>query len=93
MELAQPTSAIRAFELSCADWCSYFADIDVDPSGVLAHVTIASGPPDPDDRVKGWPLRAIRYDSTADEIEVHVGLPAPRGSILRYFVQGALIDA
>jgi hypothetical protein len=86
MDVAPPTPAIRAFELSCVDWCSYFADIDVDLAGVLARVTMASGRPDQDDRVKGWPLRAILYDSTADEIEIHVGLSVPRGSVLRYFV-------
>jgi hypothetical protein len=31
-------------------------------------------------------LHAIRYDSDGDEIEIHVGQPAPRDAVLHYFV-------
>jgi hypothetical protein len=86
MASAQLTSAIRAFELETHDWHGYFEAISLDGEVLLASVTVGAERPHGENGAIGRPLHAIRYDSDADEIEIHVGQPAPREAVLHYFV-------
>jgi hypothetical protein len=83
---AQLISATRAFELETDDWHGYFEAISVGGEVLLASVTVGPERPDGENGAIGRPLHAIRYDSDADEIEIHVGQPAPRDAVLHYFV-------
>jgi hypothetical protein len=81
---AQVTSVARARELDTGDWCGYFEAMGGE--GLLARVTVLPEQADGRDGEIWWPLRGIRYDPHADEIEIHVGNAPPRGAVLHYFV-------
>jgi hypothetical protein len=86
MRASQPIFATRAFELGTDDWHGYFEAIGADGARLVARVIVAPERADDEDGAMGRPLHAIRYDADADEIEIHVGRPAPSGALLRYFV-------
>jgi len=83
---AQAMSDAQAFQLDAQDWRGYFEAMAVDHEGLKACVTLVSERPQDGEDAVAWTLYAISYDQHADEIEIHVGHPAPRGPILRYFV-------
>jgi hypothetical protein len=86
MVVADSTGAARAFQVDAGDWHSYFETLAMDGDGLVARVTLSPERPEGGDGAVAWPLHAIRYDSDADEIQIHVGRRPPHGALLRYFV-------
>ena len=86
MGVAYSTAAARAFQVDAGDWRSYFEALATDGDGLVARVTLSPERPEGGDGAVAWPLHAIRYDSDADEIQIHVGHRPPHGVLLRYFV-------
>jgi hypothetical protein len=82
----QLISATGQFVLETHEWHGYFEAINLDGALLLASVTVGAERPAGDRGDIGRPLHAIRYDADADEIEIHVGQPAPRDAVLHYFV-------
>jgi hypothetical protein len=85
MGVAYSTAAVRAFQVDAGDWRSYFEAVAADGDGLVARVILSPGRPEADGAV-AWPLQAIRYDSDADEIQIHVGRRPSHGALVRYFV-------
>jgi hypothetical protein len=78
----------QALKLCNEDWHEYFNSIALNRESLLATVALPVGRVNsrPDDRRRQ--LHSIRYDSTADEIEVVVAYGALGEAALRYFVSG-----
>jgi hypothetical protein len=83
---AQSMSTSKPVQLDADRWHEYFRSVAVEGEGLVATVTLLPDRPADRDSIVAWTLHSIRYDSEADEIEIHLGQLAPRGAILRYFV-------
>jgi hypothetical protein len=82
----QSLSDAREFQVDAEHWHRYLETIAAHGEDLVARVTLSHERPRDGKDAVAWPLQSIRYDADADEIEIEVGHPAPRGALLRFFV-------